>query len=75
MNKKKTTKYERIVINSLDEIPGSFESEDAEREYWATHEYSDEVWQSLEDVTDELDGFVQAAQRRDKRQSKAPAKT
>ena len=75
MNMKKTTKYERIVINSLDEIPETFESEDAEREYWATHEYSDEVWESLEDVTDELNGFVQAAQQRGKQRSRAPAKT
>jgi hypothetical protein len=45
----------RIVIKSLDEIPAHFESEDAEREWWASHDLSLEVWESLEDTTAELD--------------------
>ena len=51
---KKKTKYERIVIHSEDEIPDHFESEDAEREWWAAHELSDELWDVLEDKTGEL---------------------
>jgi hypothetical protein len=39
-----------IVIRSLDETPAEFESEDAEREYWWTHEFSDELWESLPKV-------------------------
>jgi hypothetical protein len=34
------------VINSLDEIP-HFDSEDDERDFWDTHEFSDELWDSL----------------------------
>ena len=49
----KNTKYERIVINSLDEIP-DFASEDEERAFWAEHEMSDELWDSLPDAAEEL---------------------
>lgn len=55
---KKKTKYERIVIHSLDEVPQDFESEDAERDWWAEHEFSDELWDSLEDMTAELDEIM-----------------
>jgi hypothetical protein len=43
------------IIRSLDEIPERFESEDAEREWWATHDLSEELYNSLEDITHELD--------------------
>jgi hypothetical protein len=49
----KKAKYELTVVNSLDEIP-DFASEDEEREWWATHEFSDELWESLEDKSGEL---------------------
>jgi hypothetical protein len=48
------SKYERIVINWLDEIP-EFANEDEEREFWWTHEFSDELWDSLPDASEELD--------------------
>ena len=51
---KKKPKYERTVIHSEDEIPGQFESEDAEREWWATHELSDKLWDTHEDTSGEL---------------------
>ena len=51
----KKPEQELIVINSLDEIPERFDSEDDEREWWATHDLSAELYGSLEDVTDELD--------------------
>jgi hypothetical protein len=38
----------RIVIHSLDEIPSAFPSEDAEREYWETHELSSELYDDQE---------------------------
>jgi hypothetical protein len=52
---KKKTKYERVVIHSLEEIPAHFASEDEEREWWAEHEFSDELWDCLDDMTAELD--------------------
>jgi hypothetical protein len=45
--------YELAVINSLDEIP-EFESEHQEWEYWQTHEFSDELWNSLPKGKDHL---------------------
>ena len=54
---KKKIKYELTVINSLDEIP-QFENEDEERAWWATHEFSDELWDSLPDASDELDEIL-----------------
>jgi hypothetical protein len=49
---------ERIVIQSEDEIPSSFESEDEEREWWATHEFSDDMLEryapSWDDVAEML---------------------
>ena len=57
--KRKQTKpeYELIVINSLDEIP-DFESEHEEWEYWQTHEFSDELWDSLPIVKDDFTDLV-----------------
>lgn len=54
--KKATPKL--TTIYSLDEMPSQFDSEDDEREWWATHELSDELWESLEDVTGELDEMM-----------------
>ena len=51
---KKKPMYERTVIHSEDEIPDHFESEDAERDWWATHELSEELWDALEDMSGEL---------------------
>jgi hypothetical protein len=51
---KKTHKQLKI-IRSLDEIPQHFESEDAEREFWASHEFSEELYDQMEDATAELD--------------------
>ena len=48
------SKYDLKVLDSLDEIP-DFKSEDEEREWWAEHEMSDELWDSLPDMTPELD--------------------
>src|SRR5687768_7691731 len=50
--------YELTVIRSLDEIPATFLSEDDERDYWATHEFSDELWDSLPHDTTEFDRLV-----------------
>ena len=33
---------------SLDEIPATFPSEDAEREYWETHQLRDELYEEQE---------------------------
>ncbi|HEY4685857.1 MAG TPA: hypothetical protein VII57_07410 [Dehalococcoidia bacterium] len=44
----------RKIIHSLNEMP-DFASEDEEREWWAQHELSDELYNSLEDVSAELD--------------------
>jgi hypothetical protein len=37
-------KQERILVGSLDEIP-RFASEDEERDWWATHDLADELWE------------------------------
>jgi hypothetical protein len=55
---KKTMKQDRKtfkIIHSLDEIPSHFDSEDDERDFWAEHELSEELWDSLTDATEELD--------------------
>ena len=51
------SKYDLEVIHSLDEIP-DFKTEDEEREWWANHEMSDELWDSLPDMTAELDEIL-----------------
>ena len=43
------------IIQSLEDIPERFESEDAEREWWATHDLSEDLYNSLDDITHELD--------------------
>jgi hypothetical protein len=56
-------KQERVLVRSLREIP-RFASEDEERQWWATHDLADELWQpaTTEDVAilDELRGAQQA---------------
>jgi hypothetical protein len=37
-------KQERILVESLGDIP-RFASEDEEREWWATHDLADELWE------------------------------
>ena len=51
---KKKSKYERVVIHAEYEILDHFDSEDAEREWWATHEFSGELWDALEDKSGEI---------------------
>lgn len=40
------------LIYSLDEIPSTFASEDDERDWWATHEFSEELYEKLRDYSD-----------------------
>ena len=54
MTKKHPRKTFKIIY-SVDEIPSHFDSEDEERDFWAEHELSDELWDSLPDATRELD--------------------
>jgi len=49
MTTRKTDELGRTLIDSLDEIPRHFDSEDDEREYWSTHSYSDQLLNSLPD--------------------------
>jgi hypothetical protein len=48
-----------IIVRSLDEIP-SFASEDEEREWWATHQLSEELYEQLEDASSELDEILRS---------------
>ena len=64
------SKYDLKVIHSLDEIP-NFESEDEEREWWAEHEMSDELWDSLPDLTWELDEIAPLPDSPEKRRRAA----
>ena len=40
------------ILRSLDEVP-AFATEAEEAVFWATHEFSDELWESLPRVPDE----------------------
>jgi hypothetical protein len=55
MTKQKTDELGRILIDSLDEIPNHFDSEDDERDYWATHSFSERLLDSLPDEPTQLD--------------------
>ena len=46
------TKAKKKQIHSLDEIPTDFESEDAERDWWAQHSFSAKLLASLPPVDD-----------------------
>ncbi len=60
-------KKKRLLVTRLEEIPDSFASEDDERDWWATHELSDEVVDQLQkgvpEANEELKQF-QAKYRR-----------
>ncbi len=56
------------IIHSLDEIP-DFDSEDAERDWWAEHDLSKELYDSLPDMTAELDEIFPLPEK--SRQAKA----
>ncbi len=43
-----TKRIRRRIIRSVDEIPKSFSSEDEEREWWATHDLSEELYDKLQ---------------------------
>lgn len=49
------------VIHSLNEIPATFPSEDAERAYWETHALSDKLYddQEIERLTAEHHALIQ----------------
>ena len=53
----KTKAKKKIVIRSIEEIP-SFESEDMEREWWATHDMSEELYNKLERAAPELKAIL-----------------
>ena len=57
-----------IIIHKLEEIPAKFASEDEEREWWATHDFSDSIRKKLQAKTSEanirLSEFKQARQTR-----------
>lgn len=46
--RKPRSMVKRTIVSSLDEIPTHFSSEDEEREWWATHEFSDELYDELQ---------------------------
>lgn len=48
------------TVRSMDEIP-AFASEDAEREWWATHDLSEELYDKLKDASDEKKPWLRAA--------------
>lgn len=54
-------KRKRETIHSLDEIPPTFPSEDAERAYWETHELSPKLYddREIKELTAEHRALVQ----------------
>jgi hypothetical protein len=54
--KRKTVKKVSIV-RSLDEIP-EFSTEDEEREWWAVHDLSEQLYDQLEDSREELEEIL-----------------
>jgi gas vesicle protein len=46
-------KVKTTLIHSLNEIPATFASEDDERDWWATHEFSEELYETLRDYSDD----------------------
>ena len=59
------------IIHSLDEIPSHFESEDDERDFWAEHDLSEELWNSLPDDNEELDRIAPLSDSPEKRRRAA----
>ncbi|MBI1925150.1 hypothetical protein HYR99_12990 [Candidatus Poribacteria bacterium] len=52
-------KEKLIAIHSLSEIPTTFVSEDEERDWWARHYLSDELYEQLEDRTEVVRELIQ----------------
>ena len=63
-------KQEAIAIHSLSEIPTTFASEDEERDWWATHYLSDEVYEQLEDRTEFVRELIRKASRAKRKDEK-----
>lgn len=63
--KRRTVKKIKI-IHSFDEIP-EFSSEDEERDWWATHDLSEQLYDQLEDARAELDEILPLSERLPKR--------
>jgi len=40
------------LVHFLDEIPSTFASEDDERDWWATHEFSEELYEKFKNYSD-----------------------
>jgi hypothetical protein len=57
MKKKKT-------IDSLDEIPSHFDSEDAERDWWTEHSFSAKLLASLPPIKDDEWDDLQSLKRK-----------
>jgi hypothetical protein len=47
------TKAKKTQINTLDEIPSHFDSEDAERDWWAAHSFSAKLLASLPPIDED----------------------
>lgn len=54
--KKSSTRL--TLVNSVDEIPSSFVSEDEEREWWATHEFSSQLYEQLRPGWKDIEEFL-----------------
>jgi hypothetical protein len=70
-------KQERILVRSLSKIP-RFATEDEEREWWATHDLADDLWEpaTAEDVAllDELSSAPRAHPSPSRKPKSTPAK-
>ncbi len=52
----------RELITDVSQIPGSFESEDEERDWWATHDFSDEAIAQMQDGVEEANDWLRRFQ-------------
>jgi len=50
------------IIHSFDEIP-EFSTEDEERDWWATHDLSEQLYDQLEDSRTELEEILPLRER------------
>jgi hypothetical protein len=55
-----------LSVTSLGEIP-AFASEDEEREWWAAHQMSEELYAQLQDVSAQLDKILPPVPRKARR--------
>jgi hypothetical protein len=53
-----TKRIRRQTVHSLDEVPKSFSSENEEREWWATHDLSEELYDKLQAPARDLKRFL-----------------